>query len=263
MFAFFPFRDVNRSRRFPYVSWIIIGMCVAVHGYVIFLNDAAEELFYEIRGFVPAYFTKALPTAKEEKSVVLVSPIEKPTPVLLPNRRQVIFLPAHQKPIILLSPITYMFIHAGLFHLIFNMWAFWIYGDNVEDRMGHVRFLLFYIFCGLAAVATHYVTHFGGLKPVVGASGALAGVMAAYLRFFPAARIQCLVWFIFIIHIIEVPALIVIVVWFIMQLSYVYASLLGVSGGNVAWYAHIGGFIAGAWLSGRWFPGQGFRFLRW
>jgi membrane associated rhomboid family serine protease len=125
--------------------------------------------------------------------------------------------------------------------------------------MGHIRFLFFYVICGLVAVATHYVTHRGDVTPVVGASGALAGVMAAYLRLFPMARIQCLFWFIIIIRVIEVPAMAVIVLWFVSQLM----SILGDSVGNVAWYAHIGGFVAGSWLTTRWFPHQSFRFMRW
>jgi membrane associated rhomboid family serine protease len=229
MFLFFPFRDVNRSRALPYVSWIIIGLCVAVHGYVMFLTSNTQD-FFRTHGFAPVLFSKlALPAVIKHK------------------------------PIILLSPITYMFVHGGLIHLISNMWAFWIYSDNVEERMGHVRFLFFYIICGLVAVATHYVTHRGDVTPVVGASGALAGVMAAYLRLFPMARIQCLLWFIIIIRIIEVPAMAVIVLWFVSQLM----SILGDSVGNVAWYAHIGGFVTGSWLTTRWFPRQSFRFMRW
>ena len=230
MFAFFPFRDVNRSQRFPYVSWVIIGLCVAVYGCVMLMSEADQDNFFKFHGFVPILFSRTL----------------------LPKV-------IDEAPITLLSPVTYMFIHGGLIHLISNMWAFWIYSDNVEDRMGHLRFLFFYFFCGLVAIATHYVMHRGDITPVVGASGALAGVMAAYLRLFPTARIQCLLWFIFIIRFVEVPALVVIGVWFVSQLM----DILGGAVGNVAWYAHIGGFIAGAWLTKRWFPYQSFRFTRW
>ena len=232
MFFFFPFRDLNRSRRFPYVSWGIIALCVAVHGYVMRLTLETQEVFYTTHGFVPFFFTKQIG-------------------LMIANA-----------PIMLLSPITYIFVHGSLLHLITNMWAFWIYGDNVEDRMGHGRFLFFFFFCGLVAAATHYLFHSGDVQPVVGASGALAGVMAAYLRLFPTARIQCFLWFIFIIRIVEVPALIVIVFWFISQLMNVYASLMIGDVGNVAWYAHVGGFLAGSWLTTRWFPRQVYRFQR-
>ena len=232
MFFFFPVRDLNRPRRVPYVSWVIIGICVAVHFYVAMLDLDRQEVLFRTYGFTPGVFTKAFSVMLEEK------------------------------PIMLLSPLTYIFVHGGWFHLISNMWAFWIYSDNVEDRMGHVRFLLFFFLCGFVAVAAHFVFNSGDLKPVVGASGALAGVMAAYLRLFPIARIQCFMWFIFIIRIIEVPALVVIVVWFMSQLMSVYTSMMGVDVGNVAWYAHVGGFLAGSWLTLLWYPRQSFRFLQ-
>jgi len=233
MFAFFPFRDLNRPRRFPVMNWAIMGVCILVQVYIMFLDVPSVEILFKMYGFVPFFFTEAFDIMLSEK------------------------------PSMILSPFTYMFLHGSLFHLIANMWALWIYGDNVEDWMGHGWFLFFYVFCGLAAVATHYVTHSGEIQPVVGASGALAGVMAAYLRLFPTAKIQCFFWFIFIVQIVEVPALFVIVVWFISQLMSVYSSLLGVDVGNVAWYAHIGGFLAGAWLSARWFPHHRLWVSRW
>jgi membrane associated rhomboid family serine protease len=153
---------------------------------------------------------------------------------------------------ILQAALVTMFMHASLFHLLSNMWFLWIFGDNVEDRMGHFPYLLFYLICGVVATGAHTLMAGLGLAgsltvPMIGASGAIAGVMGAYYRLFPGARIKTLIFLLFIFF-IDVPAVLFILLWFVMQ---VYSGLhsLGVGTGVAVW-AHVGGFLAGAILVG-------------
>ena len=167
------------------------------------------------------------------------------------------YLPVEQ---ILLSATATMFMHGGLLHLLSNMWFLWIFGDNVEDRMGPLRFLLFYLVCGFAATAAHAGIALLGVNltgaealgiPMVGASGAIAGVLAAYLRLFPGARVLTLIPFFFLM-VVEIPAVAFIVFWFLLQLFW-GLSTLGV-GSGVAFWAHVGGFVAGLALVGLFVP---------
>ncbi|MCL4853496.1 MAG: rhomboid family intramembrane serine protease [Bryobacteraceae bacterium] len=146
--------------------------------------------------------------------------------------------------------LTSMFLHGGWLHLIGNMWFLWIYGDNVEDTLGHGKYLLFYLLCGLAAAGTHAVTNLDSRIPTVGASGAIAGVMGAYLVKFPHSRILTLVVVFVFITTVEIPAVLILAYWFLIQLasgmwSVGYSQL---SQGGVAWFAHVGGFVAGVIL---------------
>lgn len=140
-----------------------------------------------------------------------------------------------------------MFLHGGFLHLIGNMWFLWIFGDNIEDALGPLRFLLFYFLCGLAAVIAQVWIDPGATLPMVGASGAISGVLGAYILLFPKARIVTLVPIIIFIQIIELPAFLFIFVWFGIQLLSGYMSLgaVGSNSGGTAFFAHIGGFIAG------------------
>jgi len=143
-----------------------------------------------------------------------------------------------------LSLFSSMFLHGGFFHLAGNMLYLWIFGDNVEDQLGHAKFFIFYILCGLAASLLHIFTTPNSQVPMVGASGAIAGVLGAYIIRFPHARILTLIFFGFFIRIVAVPALFVLGFWFILQLLYALPSIGSTSGG-VAWFAHVGGFLAG------------------
>jgi membrane associated rhomboid family serine protease len=148
------------------------------------------------------------------------------------------------------SVITYMFLHGGWLHLIGNMWFLWIFGDNVEDILGHGRYLLFYLACGVAAVLVHVALNPGSRVPTVGASGAIAGVMGAYLVKFPHARIVTLIFILVFITTVDVPAYLILAYWFVIQLFSGVGSIgfSTASGGGVAWFAHVGGFLAGAGL---------------
>ena len=145
----------------------------------------------------------------------------------------------------LFTIFTSMFMHVGLMHIIGNMWFLYIFGDNVDSILGHVRFLLFYLFCGIGAAVAQFLIQPDSTTPMVGASGAIAGVLGAYMIKFPKARVHVLaVIFIFITTIV-VPAQLVLGLWFLMQLSGGLGSLGFDTTGGIAWFAHIGGFIVG------------------
>lgn len=145
------------------------------------------------------------------------------------------------------SLLGYMFIHGGWLHLIGNMWALWLFGDNVEDRMGGVRFLIFYVACGLVAAGVHISMNPGSMLPTVGASGAIAGVMGAYVILFPRARILMLIPIFVYPLFVEVPAPALIFGWFGLQLYEGTASLsMHDHAATIAWWAHVGGFAVGA-----------------
>jgi len=143
---------------------------------------------------------------------------------------------------------TYMFLHSGWLHVIFNMWMLWIFGDNIEDVTGHVGFVFFYIACGLAAVGAHMLAETSSSVPVIGASGAVAGVMGAYLVLYPHGRVYTLFPILFIPVILRVPSVFFLGFWFLSQF---FAGLFSVVNGAaqaVAWWAHVGGFVTGILL---------------
>ena len=212
----FPIRDDVPSRSFPSVTVALI-----ITNFVIFLWEAALDRFalvYLIRtfGFVPYKITAYL------------------TGYDLPGFSS--FLP-------ILSSI---FLHGSWMHVISNMWYLWIFGDNVEDRLGHTKFFFFFLACGVLANLAHYVFNALSQVPTIGASGAVAGVMGAYLISYPRARITMLVPIFLFIQFVELPATLMIGIWFILQLLQGIGSLVAASvTGGVAWWAHAGGFIAG------------------
>ena len=142
---------------------------------------------------------------------------------------------------------TSMFLHGGWFHLIGNMWFLWIFGNNVEDSMGHLRFVVFYLLCGLAAAALQIVANPSSGVPMVGASGAIGGVMGAYIVLYPRVNVHLLVFLGFFVTTVAVPAVFMLGYWFLIQLVGGWASL-GAEGGGVAFWAHVGGFLAGVVL---------------
>jgi len=137
--------------------------------------------------------------------------------------------------------LSSMFMHGGFMHIIGNMYFLFIFGDNVEDKLGHVRYLFIYIMFGLAAAASQIIMFPDSVIPMVGASGAVAGVMGAYLVFYPHAKVKTLIIIIIFITVVNIPAFIFLLLWFLFQ----FLNGTGAGGGNVAWWAHIGGFVAG------------------
>jgi len=138
-----------------------------------------------------------------------------------------------------LSLVTGMFLHGSLFHLLGNMLYLWIFGNNIEDFLGPVRFSLFYLGCGVAASLVQVAFSPNSQVPMIGASGAIAGLLGAYLVLYPSARVRTLIFLIFYITVVSVPAWIILGIWFVLQLSNIGL------GGGVAWFAHIGGFLTG------------------
>ncbi|BCS90168.1 rhomboid family intramembrane serine protease [Pseudodesulfovibrio sediminis] len=143
--------------------------------------------------------------------------------------------------------ITYMFLHGGWLHIVFNMWMLWIFGDNIEDVTGHGWFVVFYVLCGLMAVAVHMVFEQASNAPVVGASGAVAGVMGAYIVLYPHGRVLTLVPIAFVPLIVRIPSSLFLGLWFLIQIVSGMTSA-GEGTGQVAWWSHVGGFIAGVVL---------------
>jgi len=135
-----------------------------------------------------------------------------------------------------------MFIHGGLLHVAGNMLYLWIFGDNIEDRLGHVRFAVFYVLTGLIASIAHVITVPDSTIPMIGASGAVAGILGAYFLLYPRAHVLTLIFFFFFVDIVRIPALIFLGLWFVFQI------LSSGAGGGIAWYAHIGGFVGGVLL---------------
>ncbi len=215
-----PLRDDIPARRAPIVTWTLIAVNVLVFLYQVSLPEDRLGLLIVLRGLVPRRYSDPAWAAE----------------VGFPEDGY-------------LSFITSMFLHGSWLHLIGNMWSLWIFGDNVEDRMGRIRFLLFYLLCGLAAGLLHYFTNVGSEIPTVGASGAIAGVLGAYFFLFPRARVLTLVPILFIPLFFELPAITFLLIWFALQLIQAYAGL-GADGadGGVAWWAHVGGFGAGILL---------------
>lgn len=145
--------------------------------------------------------------------------------------------------------LTSQFLHGGWLHIIGNMWFLWIFGDNIEDRLGHFKFLLFYLLCGFAAGLTHVYTNPSSDVPTIGASGAVAGVMGAYIILYPRAKVLTLIPIFFFIQFVEIPAFIFLGVWFLIQfLSGAFVLAANEVYTGVAWWAHIGGFVIGAVL---------------
>ncbi len=213
-----PLRDTNPSSSFPLVTVSIIVVNTLVFLYETGLGRALDR-FILVYGFVPAVYFH-------------VSHVE---PWNLPAR----FVPM----------VSSMFLHGGWMHLIGNMWTLWIFGDNVEDRLGKGRYLLYYFVCGVVACYVHYLTGPRSGVPVVGASGAIAGVMGGYLILFPRARIVTLVPIFIFLQIITVPAVFFLAFWFLLQLLNGTVASAASFGGGVAWWAHVGGFTAGALMT--------------
>ena len=222
---FFPISDDDRKLIKPaYVTWILLGLNILV--FLIQVNDPRFTYSYAA---VPAEITG---------NVDLVEPVD-----IKVSSREVVQIPQLPGPWpIQLTLLTSMFMHGGIMHLAGNMLYLWIFGDNVEHRFGHVAFLLFYLGSGLAASLAHIALSPDSVIPTLGASGAISGVLGAYLVLFPRNRVYAIFFF----RIIPVPASVVLIMWAITQFIGGFGSVTGSSDvGGVAYAAHIGGFVAG------------------
>lgn len=238
---FFPLYDDNPTRRTAVVTYGIIAINVLVFVWLIRQPPAERESIVLHRGFIPDR----------------ISQLSNPRPLVITQRQlvhhQILGFGVRQRQLtlapdrgeILLSLVTCLFLHGGWMHLIGNMWFLWIFGTNVEDRLGHAAFFFFYLVGGLLATGLHWAISPDGMSPIIGASGAIAAVLGAYAITWPWARVHTLVFLVIFITIIEVPALVVLGVWFLVQLMEGHAELSLHASGGVAWWAHVGGFLAG------------------
>lgn len=242
-----PLRDSIPSRSRPYVNYVIIGICAFVFLIQAFESDNPREpKLTERFGMYPSRITEP------EKPVrVPVSAWKKVTPDGRVVDRGVEYrdaAPSAVPPIFTL--LTCIFLHGGWLHFLGNMWFLWIFGDNVEDRFGHWLYLLFYLVGGVGASLSHLISDPSSSIPTIGASGAIAAAMGAYMVFYPKGRVLTLVPIVIFIQLLWLPAPLFLGVWFVIQLVQGVGSVTGVTSG-VAWWAHIGGFAFGAgaaWL---------------
>jgi len=212
-----PIRDSIPRRNPPIVVWLLILVNSLVFVFELRMPEEMLERFFYLFGVVPARYSHP------EWAAWVGFPIDSYWPF-----------------------ITSMFLHGGWLHIFSNMWTLWIFGDNVEDRMGPIRFVIFYLLCGLAAGITHWFLNPDSTVPTVGASGAIAGVLGAYFFLFPKSQVVVLVPILFFPFFFELPAVIYLGVWAVSQFFNSVLSLT-VPGnvGGIAWGAHAGGFIAG------------------
>ena len=211
-----PLRDLTPRERTPFIAWALVLANVGIFVYQYFVLDPgrAQAVFIASFAAVPANVGAAV--LGQESLVGGLMPL-----------------------------VTSMFLHGGFMHLLGNMWFLWIFGDNVEDELGHFKFLLFYLTCGVLATLAHVVAEPSSAVPLVGASGAIAGVMGAYLMRFPRSRVTVLLPLVVIWTTVRMPAFVMLLYWFAIQ---VLNGTADSSGGGVAWWAHVGGFAIGAVL---------------
>ena len=210
-----PLSDANPTRRTPFVNWILIGINVLVFVYELSLPTRQLDRLIFTLGAIP-----------NNISFAIAHPLQTPFSIWL-------------------TLISSQFLHGGWLHIIGNMLFLWIFGDNVEDVLGHFSYLIFYLFSG--TLANLIQTFIGGEShlPTIGASGAIAGVLGAYLVLYPWARVRILIPVIFFLWTVQVPALLVLGWWFVQQFLYGAASLSSVASEGIAFWAHVGGFVSG------------------
>jgi membrane associated rhomboid family serine protease len=207
-----PLRDDNPRRTFPFVTYMLVAVNVLAFLWELSLGESLQDALFQI-AFIPARFWLAGNWVADVLTIVVS-----------------------------------MFLHGGLLHIGSNMLYLWIFGDNIEDRLGHGKYLVFYLACGFLATYAHAFFSPASRIPAIGASGAIAGVLGAYLVLYPHARVLTIIPIIIFITIREIPAIFVLGIWFVLQLFSGVGSL-GVTDaqdmGGVAYFAHIGGFVAG------------------
>lgn len=240
----FPFADNNPTHRSAAVTYTLILINVLAFLWYSRLSEEERIAVTFQRGFIPARIQQLrepremlVKVGQPKLERIGLFDVQQVQPVvrLQPDRRE-----------IFLSLLTCMFLHGGWMHLIGNMWFLFLFGNNVEDRLGHVLFLIFYLLGGLTATGAHYFFEMGSTIPVIGASGAVSAVLGAYAVTYPHARVHTLIFLFIFITVIDVPAWVVLGLWFLGQLMDAYGQIrLNVDGG-VAFMAHVGGFVFGA-----------------
>ena len=210
----FPIRDTNRSHTFPIVNWMIIIINASIFIIQVRLPNETVEIIFNTFGVIPIRFVEFHPLA-------------------------------------LISLFSSQFLHGGWLHIIRNLWILYIFGDNVEDRIGHIQYLVFYIITGIAGGLLQVVTQPFSNTPMIGASGAISGVLGAYIFFFPRARVLTFVPIFILPWLVEIPAVIFLGIWFLSQFVNVINEASTIVNSGIAYWAHLGGFGAGFILARR------------
>jgi membrane associated rhomboid family serine protease len=210
-----PIKDFNPSRSTPVVTILIIVACSIVFLYEVLLPPDIREVFIRMFAVIPF----------EVMHGVDIPPPDPLTPYG--------------------NLISYQYLHGGFLHIFGNMLFLWVFGDNVEDRLGKLKYFIFYTVCGISAAVIQSLVYPNSNIPLIGASGAISGVLGAYAVMFPRAQILTLIFIFFFIDVIVLPASLWIGIWFLMQFMSALISVNHLSMGGVAWFAHIGGFITG------------------
>jgi len=220
-----PYKDDNPTRTFPFITIGLIAFNILVFLGQIASPSGMEKISLSY-GAIPQY-------------ILTFENVQPLHPVL--------------------TIFSAMFMHGGILHLAGNMLYLWIFGNNIEDKLGHVRFLVFYIFCGIVSAYAHAITEPHSLIPMIGASGAISGILGAYLLLFPRAGVYTLIFLGFFIQIVKIPAFVVIGFWAIIQFINGLLSTGLIKEGGVAWFAHIGGFLTGLLTIKLWLPKKAYR----
>jgi membrane associated rhomboid family serine protease len=234
----FPLYDLNPHYRFPWFTLLLIAANVLVTVWTGSLSEREQSAVAIRYGFVPARLSelgKGRPVA-----VPLLAVDPRTGRPLQIGVAEVSTAPAD----VYVTFLTTMFLHGGWLHVVMNMWMLWVFGNNIEDRLGHLTFAAYYLIGGVLATMCFWLSDPGGLIPVVGASGAVAAVLGGYAVTFPAAKVRTLVFFIFI-TIIDLPALVLLGLWFAFQVASGLMGWFQVVLDPVAYWAHIGGFVGG------------------
>lgn len=225
----FPLKDDNPTRTAPVVTIALIAVNALVFFHQLSLPPGSAERFVYQFGSIPAVITGL---GRLPADLAAVPPLA--------------------------SVLTSMFLHGGWMHLVGNMWFLWIFGNNIEEATGRFRFVLFYLACGLAAGAAHILANPDSAIPAIGASGAIGGVLGAYIMIYPRARVWTLIFLFVFIRVLYLPAGVILGYWFVLQL--LGGTTTAGGAGGVAFWAHVGGFVAGAALVGV-FKKKGVRFF--
>ncbi len=213
-----PIKDINPSRTTPVVTILIIIVCFFVFLYEVILPPDLREIFISMFAVIPYEITHG----------VDVPPPDPLTPYG--------------------NLISYQYLHGSWMHILGNMLFLWVFGDNVEDKLGKLKYFIFYTVCGIVAALIQVLVYPNSNIPLIGASGAISGVLGAYAVLFPRAQIITLIFIFFLVDVVAVPAAVWIAAWFMIQFISAMVSATHLSMGGVAWFAHIGGFIAGVLL---------------
>ncbi|MEW6214424.1 MAG: rhomboid family intramembrane serine protease [Nitrospirota bacterium] len=215
-----PYKDDNPTRTFPFFTIGIIALNIFVFLWQV-ASPSGTERIASAYGAIPHY-------------ILTLETVQPVHPIL--------------------TIFSAMFMHGGVFHLAGNMLYLWIFGNNIEDRLGHLRFVIFYTFCGIVSAYAHAITQPHSLIPMIGASGAVSGILGAYLLLFPRAGVYTIIFLGFFVQIVKIPAMVVIGFWAIIQFVNGLISTGLIKEGGVAWFAHIGGFLIGLLTIRLWLP---------